>query len=130
MEGDKRIDELMLPVLNAINRHVKDREAKTDIYNRAYEALLISMDVKDIEISNLRSENAALRERVRWIPVNEKRPTRGDCATDPLGRPISYVLGCVNGHLYGLIHLDYFDINTTYTHWMPLPQPPEESENE
>lgn len=63
MQGDKRVDELMLPVLNAINRHVKDRDAKTDIYNRAYEALLISMDV-----------NAALREQVRWIPVSERLP--------------------------------------------------------
>ena len=79
----------------------------------------------DCKIAQLEAELAALREQVRWIPVNEKRPTRGDCATDPLGRPISYVLGCVNGHLYGLIHLDYFDINTTYTHWMPLPKPPE-----
>jgi ribosomal protein L37AE/L43A len=47
MQGDKRIDKLMLPVLNAINRHVKDRDAKTDIYNRAYEAVMISMVVKN-----------------------------------------------------------------------------------
>ena len=58
MEGNKRVDELMLPVLNAINRHVKDRDAKTDIYNRAYEALLISMDV-----------NAALREQVANLKI-------------------------------------------------------------
>ena len=63
MEGNKRVDELMLPVLNAINRHVKDREAKTDIYNRAYEALLISME-----------ENAALREQVRWRKYPEETP--------------------------------------------------------
>ena len=46
MQGDKRIDKLMLPVLNAINRHVKDIDAKTDIYNRAYDAVMISVDVK------------------------------------------------------------------------------------
>jgi len=44
MEGDPRIDKLMIPVREAINRHVKDRDAKIDIYNRAYEALLISME--------------------------------------------------------------------------------------
>lgn len=81
MQGDKRVDELMLPVLNAINRHVKDGDAKTDIYNRAYEALLISMDVKDMEISNLSSEVSALREQVRWIPVSERLPELKTCAS-------------------------------------------------
>ena len=60
MEGDKRVDELMLPVLNAINRHVKDKDAITDIYNRAYEAIIISME-----------EIAALREQVRQPPEGE-----------------------------------------------------------
>lgn len=46
MEGTKEIDELMCPVKTAIERHVKDRTAFTDIYNRAYEALMISMDAK------------------------------------------------------------------------------------
>jgi len=46
MQGDPKVDELMLPVLHAIERHVKDRDAITDIYNRAYEAVMNSMDVK------------------------------------------------------------------------------------
>ena len=46
MQGNEPIDELMLPVLHAIKRHVKDRAAITEIYNRAYEALMMSMDVK------------------------------------------------------------------------------------
>lgn len=62
MEGDKRVDELMMPVLTAIKRHVKDNDAVTEIYNRAYEALLISMDVKDLEISKLQSELTASRD--------------------------------------------------------------------
>lgn len=74
MEGDKRIDELMLPVLNSINRHVKDRDAKTDIYNRAYEAVINSIDVNvdthlndkvsiDLQarIDELTAENAVLK---------------------------------------------------------------------
>ena len=46
MQGDPKVDELMRPVMAAIERHVKDRAAITDIYNRAYEALMNSMDVK------------------------------------------------------------------------------------
>ena len=76
MQGDKRVDELMLPVLNAINRHVKDRDAKTEIYNRAYEALLISMDVKDMEISNLSSEVSALREQVANLKMSKTHKAR------------------------------------------------------
>ncbi len=47
MQGDPKVDELMNPVLAAIKRHVKDRDAVTDIYNRAYEAIMNSMDVKE-----------------------------------------------------------------------------------
>lgn len=46
MQGDPKVDELMRPVNAAIRRHVKNGDAVTDIYNRAYEALMISMDVK------------------------------------------------------------------------------------
>jgi hypothetical protein len=47
MQGNEKADQLMIPVSRAIERHVKDRDAKTEIYNRAYEALMISMDVID-----------------------------------------------------------------------------------
>lgn len=46
MKGDMRVDILMIPVLRALEKHVKDEDAKTEIYNRAYEAILISMNVK------------------------------------------------------------------------------------
>ena len=65
MEGNSNIDALMMPVLDAIRRHVKDKDAITDIYNRAYEAIIISME-----------EIAALREHVRWIPVSERLPEK------------------------------------------------------
>ena len=115
MQGNKRVDELMLPVLNAINRHVKDRDAKTDIYNRAYEALLISME-----------ENAALREQVRWIPVSEKLPEDYESVLIFTGAIITYGFHNSNipqwagdGIFY---HSDWYN---QVTHWMPLPQPPE-----
>lgn len=48
MEGDPRVDELMLPVKAAIERHIKDCDAKTDVYNRVYEALMEIMDALDV----------------------------------------------------------------------------------
>ena len=47
MEGNQQIDILMIPVMNAIKKHVKDRDAQTEIYNRAYEAIQNSMDEKN-----------------------------------------------------------------------------------
>lgn len=44
MEGNKRIDELMIPVRKAILKHVNNQVGVTEIYNRAYEALMASMD--------------------------------------------------------------------------------------
>ena len=49
MQGDPKVDELMRPVMAAIERHVKDRDAVTEIYNRAYEAVMNGMDAKQEE---------------------------------------------------------------------------------
>ena len=114
MEGNKRVDELMLPVLNAINRHVKDRDAKTDIYNRAYEALLISMDV-----------NAALREQVRWIPVSERLPEYQQRVLF-FSERISLGVHSEKARYWATDGYTYpGDWYNTVTHWMTLPQPPE-----
>ncbi len=114
MQGDKRVDELMLPVLNAINRHVKDRDAKTDIYNRAYEALLISME-----------ENAALREQVRWIPVSERLPEYQQRVLF-FSERISLGVHSEKARYWATDGYTYpGDWYNTVTHWMPLPQPPE-----
>lgn len=58
MEGNTKVDKLMQPVLAAIERHVKERDAKTDIYNRAYEALYDST----VENENLSRELAEEKE--------------------------------------------------------------------
>lgn len=47
MEGNHTIDTLMIPVEAAIRKHVKDRNAFTEIYNRAYEAIQNSMGVNE-----------------------------------------------------------------------------------
>ena len=38
-EGYAGVEKYMPLVKDAINRHVKDRDAFTDIYNRCYEAI-------------------------------------------------------------------------------------------
>ncbi len=120
MQGDKRIDELMLPVLNAINRHVKDGDAKTDIYNRAYEAIIISME-----------ENSELREQVRWIPVGERLPELQDpCLV--IYRSIDAIsaigLRYRQDVLDGYVWIDEDGLASpadNVTHWKPLPSFPE-----
>ena len=47
MEGNKTVDEIMIPVAAAIRRHGISGDAFTDTYNRAYEAVIISMDVAE-----------------------------------------------------------------------------------
>ena len=38
-QGDKRVEPFMGPVAEAIDRHLESGRARTDIYNRAYEAV-------------------------------------------------------------------------------------------
>ena len=67
MEGTEPIDELMRPVLAAIKRHVKNPDAITDIYNRAYEAVMKSMDVNEGDIAVFKNGiRAAERDAKLW----------------------------------------------------------------
>lgn len=61
MEGDPKVDRLMRPVRAAIERHVKDRDAVTEIYNRAYEAVMQCMD------ENAESILAHENDKAYWI---------------------------------------------------------------
>lgn len=70
----------------------------------------------------------------KWIPVTERLPGIDDG---------DWVLGVVNGFAYGIVYknaivtVEYYensgcwslhdlDAKVTVTHWMPLPEPPEE----
>ena len=45
MQGDPRVEDFMEPVSIAIKRHVEyPSNAYTDIYNRAYEAIMKAID--------------------------------------------------------------------------------------
>ena len=63
MQGDPKVDELMRPVMAAIKRHVKDSDAKTDIYNRAYEAIMISMEVNKSRAEKAEEKVKSITER-------------------------------------------------------------------
>ena len=58
MEGNSKVDALMFPVMAAIRRHVENPDAVTDIYNRAYEAVMNSMTVMDTMRDQLSKANA------------------------------------------------------------------------
>ena len=85
-------------------------------------ALLVIME----SLEKLRSELAALREQVRWIPVSEKLPEDYESVLIFTGAIITYGFHNSNipqwagdGIFY---HSDWYN---QVTHWMPLPQPPE-----
>ena len=84
MQGNNNIDTLMMPVLDAIKRHVKDKNAITDIYNRAYEAVINSMDVNvDTHLNDkvsMTAELAALREQVRWRKLGQASKYGQECS--------------------------------------------------
>lgn len=70
MQGDPKIDDLMRPVNAAIRRHVKDAAAVTDIYNRAYEAV---MEVQD-------ALNVSAAVTAQQIAENAKNLQRAEAA--------------------------------------------------
>ena len=94
MEGDPVVDRLMKPVLDALIRHGQRGDARTDVYNRAYEAVMNSMVVMDtmreqLSKANARADTAerdlaALRERTegvcRWrLEDDDSGLWAGDC---------------------------------------------------
>lgn len=118
MQGDPRIDRLMYPVELAIRRHVKDRQAHIDIYNRAYEAILSSMDALDVsaqvtakQIAEsakslqralvLQAENERLREALiglmQFHPEDELGPTTEEYWTPEYKAAIEAARALVGG---------------------------------
>ena len=111
----------------------------------------VGMDAADL-IERLTAENAALREKQRWIPVTERMPEERvlvnvvwvNRAPEPYYERIKNVpfsgTACFYREnwywdspvvldllaKYGEDNLDLVDDAVEITHWMPLPEAPEE----
>ncbi len=83
-------------------------------------------------IERLTAENAALREKVpRWISVDDRPPKPGTrvLATDGVFVGEAYRTSADTWRRYdGIAMRDC--IGSVVTHWMPLPEAPEEGEKE
>ena len=79
-------------------------------------------------IERLTAENAALREKPRWIPVAERMPERdvqvlGWYKDNPFSQYRSGVVAW-NGNGWVFVYAHRYVANVTY--WLPLPEAPEE----
>ena len=79
-------------------------------------------------IERLTAENAAMREKQRWIPVTERFPERdvqvlGWYKDNPFSQYRPEVVAW-NGNGWVFVYAHRYVTNVT--HWMPLPEEPEE----
>ena len=79
-------------------------------------------------IERLTAENAVLREKQRWIPVTERLPERdvqvlGWYKDNPFSQYRHEVVAW-NGNGWVFVYAHRYVTNVT--HWMPLPDAPEE----
>lgn len=115
--SDQRIYEILALVGEAFNAGKLSGATLRAVY-----------ELKD-HIAALQSENAALREAQRWIPVSERLPesyvpvlvhrVHSYCDNDGYGDiRITARTGVINGNV-----ADWMETGGAYTvtHWMPLP---------
>lgn len=80
-------------------------------------------------IAKLEAENAALKERMRWIPVNENLPA-DDVYVLILEDGRGIYFACYKEKIPQWESIEGFfwhgDMLQNITHWMPLPDAPEE----
>lgn len=126
-----KIDELMNALYyhrdasRAALRAEFDAQAKRiEELDLLYKLALGRIELGDNRISALQSELAALKEAQRWIAVEDELPEKSQnylvCAIFPTGvKPFIDV--CYYVRSFG-----FADFGAHITHWMPLPQPPEE----
>jgi len=94
------------PIEDALNARIAELELRLDVYNG---------NMYDVVVD----ENAKLEAERRWIPVGERLPEEKQnvLALDKTGTAYHWE------HSRSLSNIFVSD----YTHWMPLPKPPEVS---
>ncbi len=80
----------------------------------------------DVDRQVLESELAALREQTRWIPVSERLPEAGENNYLTLSPSGEVFIMCFNEFWYSPFDENGDESVISVTHWMPLPEPPEE----
>ena len=87
-------------------------ELALDLFNACAEISRLRKRIEELE-----SENARLKDAQRWIPVSERLPEEKQSvlALDRTGTAYHWEYSkCLSNIFVGY-----------YTHWMPLPKPPE-----
>lgn len=82
------------------------------------------------EINQAVSKAIEALERTRWIPVSERLPTENDAKGINFKILVLFSNGVVDLWNPILVN-EHFDLqikHTYITHWMPLPEPPQEVE--
>ena len=90
-------------------------ELALDLFNACAEISRLRKRIEELE-----SENARLKDAQRWIPVSERLPEEKQSvlALDRTGTAYHWEYSkCLSNIFVGY-----------YTHWMPLPEPPEVKE--
>ena len=127
-------DQKIVQALRCISTvcNATDRDCPKCGYFRKWfgcDADRLSTDAADL-IERLTAENAALREKVpQWISVEEKRPEPGTrvLATDGVFVGEAYRTSADTWRRYdGIAMRDC--LGSVVTHWMPLPEAPEEGD--
>jgi hypothetical protein len=109
MQGYQKVDELMRPVHAAIKRHVKDGTAVTDIYNRAYEAVMEVQDALNVSAAVTAQQIAENAKNLQRAEAAEAQVAALQAALEEEGHRNAVFTACLHKaqNLYLEAHPDY-----------------------
>jgi hypothetical protein len=130
MEGDPRVEKYMYPIAQAIKKSMNGGFS-SDVYNRAYEAVMNALDENKSECARLSAELEVVKAERKWISVDERLPEEGKRVL------ILFENGAVKIGHHWKTSQQWATDDGCYYHgasyswvigWRPLPQPPQEVE--